>query len=49
MRAVDHGWVPDRIKGPPKSVAHEFVEADKQKRKRGIAHEIHRRLDGKKH
>lgn len=35
MRAVAHGWKPDRTKGPPQSVAKEFVKADqKQKGKR---------------
>ncbi len=28
MQAVAHGWKPDRIEGPPVSVAKEFVEAD---------------------
>jgi hypothetical protein len=30
MHAVAHGWKPDRIKGPPVSVAKEFTEADKE-------------------
>lgn len=30
MRAVAHGWKPDRIKGPSRAVAQEFVEADKK-------------------
>ncbi len=30
MRAVAHGWKPDRMKGPPKKVAKEFVAADKK-------------------
>lgn len=30
MRAVAHGWKPDRIKGPPRKVAKEFVAADKR-------------------
>lgn len=33
MRAVAHGWKPDRIKGPTQSVAKEFVEADKRRGK----------------
>lgn len=32
MAAVAHGWHPDRIKGPPVSVAKDFVAADKRKR-----------------
>lgn len=32
MRAVAHGWRPDKIKGPPKKVAKEFVRADEAKR-----------------
>ena len=31
MRAVAHGWRPDRIKAPPVSVARDFVEADERK------------------
>jgi len=34
MRAVAHGWKPDRTEGPSKKVAKEFVKAD-QKRKKG--------------
>jgi len=34
MRAVAHGWRPDKIKGPPKKVAKEFVRADKVKASR---------------
>lgn len=30
MRAVAHGWKPDRIKGPSRAVAREFVKADKK-------------------
>jgi len=30
MRAVAHGWKPDRMKGPPRKVAKEFVAADKK-------------------
>lgn len=30
MRAVAHGWKPDRFKGPSKRVAREFVSADKR-------------------
>lgn len=30
MHAVAHGWKPDKIKGPPVSVAKEFTEADKE-------------------
>jgi len=30
MRAVAHGWKPDRMKGPPVKVAKEFVAADKK-------------------
>lgn len=33
MRAVAHGWKPDRIKGPTQEVAREFVEADKRRGK----------------
>lgn len=29
MAAVAHGWKPDRIKGPPVSVAKDFNQADK--------------------
>lgn len=32
MRAVAHGWHPDKFKGPTKKVAKEFVKADKAKR-----------------
>ena len=31
MRAVVHGWKPDRIDGPPVSVAKEFTAADQRK------------------
>ena len=30
MRAVAHGWKPDRMKGPSRKVAKEFVAADKK-------------------
>ncbi len=30
MRAIAHGWKPDRIKGPSRKVAKEFVAADKK-------------------
>ncbi len=30
MRAVAHGWKPDRIKGPSRAVAREFVNADRK-------------------
>ena len=30
MQAVAHGWKPNRIKGPSRAVAQEFVEADKK-------------------
>ena len=30
MRAVAHGWKPDRIKGPSRAVAREFVKADEK-------------------
>lgn len=33
MEAVAHGWKPQGKKGPPKSVAQEFVRADKETRK----------------
>lgn len=33
MRAVAHGWKPDRFKGPPVSVAKDFVAADKRAKK----------------
>lgn len=29
MRAVEHGFKPDRVKAPPMKVAKEFVAADK--------------------
>lgn len=32
MRAVAHGWKPSKIKGPTKSVAKEFVKADRRKK-----------------
>jgi len=35
MRAVAHGFRPDRIAGPSKKVAKEFVKADQTKRKKG--------------
>ena len=31
MQAVAHGWKPDRMKGPSRSVAKEFVAADEKK------------------
>lgn len=31
MRAVAHGWQPDKTKAPPVEVAKEFVSADKQR------------------
>lgn len=31
MRAVAHGWKPSRIKGPTRTVAKEFVDADKRR------------------
>lgn len=37
MRAVAHGWRPDRIQGPPVSVAKEFMAADQRKAKK-MAH-----------
>lgn len=39
MRAVAHGWHPDRIKGPPASVAKEFTEADKHQM-RGFGNDV---------
>lgn len=33
MRAVAHGWKPDRTEGPSKAVAKEFVKADQAKKK----------------
>jgi len=30
MRAVAHGWKPDRVKGPTRTVAREFVNADRR-------------------
>lgn len=33
MRAVAHGWKPSRIKGPTRTVAKEFVSADKRRDK----------------
>lgn len=35
MRAVAHGWKPDRFKGPPVKVAKEFAAADERKKKNG--------------
>ena len=35
MRAVAHGFKPDRVEGPPVSVAREFVRADQRKKRRG--------------
>lgn len=32
MRAVAHGWKPDRFRGPPVMVAKEFAAADKAKK-----------------
>ncbi len=34
MRAVAHGWKPDRVKGPPRKVAKEFMRADMAKKKK---------------
>ena len=34
MRAVAHGWKPSRMKGPPVSVAKEFMRADMAKKKK---------------
>ena len=34
MRAIAHGFKPDRVKAPPVSVAKEFVAADKRKKGR---------------
>lgn len=34
MRAVAHGFEPDRIKGPSKKVAKEFAAVDKRKKKK---------------
>lgn len=34
MRAVAHGWRPDRVKAPPQRVAREFAEADQRRRRR---------------
>lgn len=34
MDAVAHGWNPDKIKGPTKKVAKEFVRADKNQASR---------------
>lgn len=39
MRAVAHGWKPDRIDGPPVKVAKEFTRADKQRK---LAKELRR-------
>lgn len=33
MRAVVHGFKPDRIQGPPLAVAQEFVRADRRKKR----------------
>ncbi len=35
MRAVAHGWKPDRMKGPTIAVAKEFVNADRRKKVNG--------------
>ena len=44
MRAVTHGFKPDRVKAPPKEVAEEFVEADERKKRRlGVAREMTRK------
>jgi hypothetical protein len=34
MKAVAHGFKPDKFKGPSKGVAKEFVKADQRKGKR---------------
>jgi len=34
MRAVAHGWKPDKGKAPPIAVAKEFVKADQAKKRR---------------
>jgi hypothetical protein len=48
MEGIAHGWTPSRLKRPPsKQVAEDFVAAD-QKRKRGIAGEIAKRLGRKR-
>lgn len=31
MRAVAHGWKPDRVEAPPLKVAKEFAQADQEK------------------
>lgn len=38
MRAVAHGWRPDRIDAPPVGVAKEFTEADKHKNAARLSH-----------
>jgi hypothetical protein len=35
MRAVAHGWKPDRTEGPDKKTAKEFVAADRKQKKKG--------------
>lgn len=32
MKAVAHGWKPDRIKGPSKAVAKDYAKADQRKK-----------------
>lgn len=41
MRAIAHGWKPDRLDGPPVAVAKEFVEADKRKKIAGALRRKH--------
>lgn len=45
MEAVAHGWKPTQMKGPPVSVAKEFVAADKGKKKRAPAARVYPHLD----
>jgi hypothetical protein len=41
MRAVEHGWHPDRIKAPPMAVAKEFVAADKAHDTKNLPEKVH--------
>lgn len=45
MRAVAHGWEPDRVQGPPRNVAEEFVRADQARsHKRAIEEHVEAKL-----
>ena len=47
MRAVAHGWEPSRTKGPPKSVAKEFMRADQKAGKYAEGGLAHLRMGGR--